>query len=240
MQVIVGLENGMDGRPLAWALEHPGCYAFGENGQAAVAGMAHAFMTYKEWIDRHTGDSWLTGVEEVEVRLSEMWDSYNIDEDYNVITGDGYEVNAWFRHDWKPLCREDIERGLWILSFSRTDLMPLVQGLPDEVLDRTYPGERWSIRGVVKHIANAEWWYMDRLELAGLERDALPEDVFQRLVMVRARLEEVLPTLEGVKMVRGKSGEFWSPRKLLRRAAWHELDHIEHIGKLLRSAGGRD
>ena len=28
-------------------------------------------------------------------------------------------------------------------------------------------------------------------------------------------------------------GEIWSPRKLLRRALWHELDHIGHIYKLL-------
>jgi hypothetical protein len=31
----------------------------------------------------------------------------------------------------------------------------------------------------------------------------------------------------------GTDGEFWSPRKLLRRAVWHERDHTEHIRKLL-------
>ncbi len=234
MRVLVGLENGMEGRQLAWALEHPGCYAYGADGDGAVAGIAPAFKVYKEWISRHTPDSWLTGVDEVEVSLAEVFDCYTIDNEYNLILGDGYEVNAWFRHDWKPLDRADIERGLQVLRFSRADLLPMVQVLPDTVLDRTYPRERWSIRGVLKHIANAEWWYMDRLELAGVSREALPEDVFERLALVRARLEEVLPTLEGAKLVRGKSGEFWSPRKVLRRSAWHELDHIEHIGKLLR------
>ncbi len=29
-----------------------------------------------------------------------------------------------------------------------------------------------------------------------------------------------------------KQGEFWSPRKLLRRAIWHELDHVGHIANL--------
>jgi hypothetical protein len=28
-------------------------------------------------------------------------------------------------------------------------------------------------------------------------------------------------------------GEFWSPRKALRRALWHERDHIDHINKLI-------
>jgi hypothetical protein len=27
-------------------------------------------------------------------------------------------------------------------------------------------------------------------------------------------------------------GELWSPRKLLRRAIWHERDHTEHILKI--------
>ena len=50
---------------------------------------------------------------------------------------------------------------------------------------------------------------------------------------MRAHLVEVLPTLVGSRQVIGVEGEFWSPRKLLRRAVWHELDHVEHISKLV-------
>lgn len=32
----------------------------------------------------------------------------------------------------------------------------------------------------------------------------------------------------------GENGEFWSPRKLLRRAIWHERDHTNHILQLLK------
>ena len=233
MQILTGLENGMDGRYLAWALEHPGGYAYGADSTSAVGNMVAAFEIYKEWVSRHTGESWLASIHEVEVHLDEVWDSYNIDDEYNTISSGGYEVNAWFRYDWKPLTGLEIQRGLKVLSFSRADLLPMVQRLADEVLDRTYPGERWSIRGVLRHIANAEHWYMDRLNLAGIERSGLPEDVCERLALVRSRLEQILPTLEGVDLVRGRAGEFWSPRKMLRRSAWHELDHIEHIGKLL-------
>lgn len=31
----------------------------------------------------------------------------------------------------------------------------------------------------------------------------------------------------------GIDGEFWSPRKMLRRAVWHERDHTFHIDKLI-------
>ena len=56
---------------------------------------------------------------------------------------------------------------------------------------------------------------------------------FQRLEQVRSHLVEILPGLVGSTQVVGISGEFWSPRKLLRRAVWHEYDHLAHIRKLL-------
>ena len=65
-----------------------------------------------------------------------------------------------------------------------------------------------------------------------VERAALPEDVLERLAAVRARLLHVLPDLEGLDLVVGRNGEFWSPRKLIRRALWHERDHTDHILKL--------
>jgi hypothetical protein len=40
-----------------------------------------------------------------------------------------------------------------------------------------------------------------------------------------------------VKQVVGTDGEIWSPRKVLRRALWHERDHVEHIKKLIAMSG---
>lgn len=233
MRLNVGLENGADGRPLAWALDFPGCFAYGADSSEAVINMASAFVAYKNWVASHTRENWLTDIHDVDVRLTEVWEVYNIDADYNVTSDGDYEVNAWFRHDWKPLSRLDVRRGQQILNFARADLMEVVQPLPAEILDRTYPQERWSVRGVLGHIAKAEWWYMDRLELAGSPRSSLPQDIFEQLAAVRTQLVTILPDLEGVELVRGMQGEIWSPRKLLRRAIWHELDHIEHINKLL-------
>lgn len=34
-----------------------------------------------------------------------------------------------------------------------------------------------------------------------------------------------------VSLENGVEGEFWSPRKLLRRAVWHARDHTAHIRK---------
>jgi hypothetical protein len=46
-------------------------------------------------------------------------------------------------------------------------------------------------------------------------------------------MNETLPALKAVNRVAGMDGELWSPRKVLRRALWHERDHMEHIRKLL-------
>jgi hypothetical protein len=100
-----------------------------------------------------------------------------------------------------------------------------------------FEGERWSIAGVLGHIANAEHWYLDRLDLAQGARRDLPRDVFERLHIVRQRMNAVLPELEGMQKVLGIDGEFWSPRKVIRRSTEHEIDHIDHIFKLIARLG---
>ena len=74
---------------------------------------------------------------------------------------------------------------------------------------------------------------MDNLGLAGLERTQLSKVPEKRLAMVRVRLQEILSGLIGATLVVGKEGELWSPRKMLRRALWHERDHAQHIRKLV-------
>jgi hypothetical protein len=236
---LIGLENGTEGRSQAWVLGHPGCFAYGADGSEALSAVPHAIRDYRQWIAGHTSESWLTGTdtersersEQREYRLEETWECYSISSDFEIVQ-DGYEVNAWFRHDWIPLTEEDIQRGLLLLSWGWEDLLKIVSNLSAEILERTYPKERWNISGILKHIGGAEWWYLDRLGLA-FPRSDVPEDPFERLNKVRASLVEVLPGLAASKQVVGVSGEFWSPRKLLRRAVWHEFDHSAHIRKLL-------
>ncbi len=237
MHISIGLENGIEGRSLAWALDYPGCFAYGSDSSTAIVSMGAAFVMYKGWVARHTRESWLDKIQEFDIRLSEVWEVYHLDENYNTLPEGGYEINAWFRHDWKPLTRIELRQGLQLLQWSREDLLALAQPLTDAQLDREYPGERWTIRGILNHVGGAEWWYLDRLGLVDLKRNELPKDPFERLPLLREYLVAGLKKTEGEELVRGKDAEFWSPRKLLRRAIWHELDHIEHIQKLLAQVG---
>lgn len=232
MHIRIGLENGDENRSVAWALDFPGCFAYGADSSEALVRVVPAYLAYRSWIRHHGGLPGLPEDRELDLKLVESWNVYWIDEDFEKGPGKPYAVNAWFHEDWKPLTRAEGRRAAALLQWAREDLLAALAGLTAAELDAERPGERWSIRGIARHVANAEWWYLERLGLAGVERAALPEDVLERLGVVRARLLHVLPDLEGLDLVVGRNGEFWSPRKLIRRALWHERDHTDHILKL--------
>lgn len=235
MHISIGLENGNDDRSIAWALDYPGCFAYGKDAAEAIVSMAPAMVKYQDWVARHTDQSWLAGLGDFDVRLTEVFEDYRIDKNYN-LAGPGpgtYGVEAWFRHDWKPLTAEEVERDRLLLQWSREELLTAVSDLSAAELDAAFPGERWSIRGILSHVASAERWYLECLNLTDLVWAELPTDAFQRLELVREEFNKKMPGLTGHEQVTGKNGELWSPRKLIRRALWHELDHIGHIYQLV-------
>jgi hypothetical protein len=230
----VGIENDNDGRSIAWALEHPGCFAYGKDSAQALGHIADAVRQYMTWIGRHGGAKpSLAG--DVEITNEETFDVYYVDEAFErVEQGHGSMVESFFRHDWKPLTATDIENALMILAWTRADLLTVVDGLSAERLGRKMPGERWDINGILNHIGGAEWWYQERIGYPSPpEEDDLPADPFERLADTRKHFTVLLPSLQGLNRVIGLDGELWSPRKVLRRLVWHERDHTDHIGKLL-------
>ena len=231
MRISIGLELNNEGRALAWALDFPGCFAYGADGPEAVIGLARQLAIYEEWINQHAGPGTFS-LGDYDLRIVDTWEVYTINHEYE-LADVGYAVNAWFLYDWKPLDTTEIENGMVLLDWSREDLQSVVSRLSDEQLDRTFVGERWSIRGILEHIANTEWWYLNCLNRTEGEPEQLPEAAFQRLTWVRERLAAELPGILQREQVVGKQGEFWSPRKLLRRLLWHEIDHRQHIEKLL-------
>jgi hypothetical protein len=230
----VGIENNNEGRSIAWALEHPGCFAYGMKGGAAITNLELALNKYAGWILRHEPNTWLSFAEDdIEIVVNGTWEVYFINDDLDKTTEvDGYSVESFFPYDWKPLTKIEIKHALDMLAWSRNDLLKTVHGLSEAKLNQTYPGERWNINGILGHVGGAEWWYMERLGLA-FPRADVPEEPIARLEKVRKLFNTVLYKLDGVKQVIGVDGEFWSPRKVLRRTLWHERDHTDHIRKIL-------
>jgi len=229
----IGIENSNDDRTIAWALDHPGCFAYGQDSEEAQRNFPQAAQDYAAWIAQHA-ESWLD--DKVEVIVEEVFDAYFINPSFERVERgrDTRMVESFFVHDWKPLIPHEIERALKLLAWSRVDLLSVVEGLTAEKLAQTYPNERWPIHGILRHIGGAEWWYQERIGYPFPENENnLPSDPFKRLEVVRDHFTSLLPNLDGVSKVIGVEGEIWSPRKALRRALWHERDHTEHIRKLL-------
>ncbi len=232
MHLRIGLENNIEGRTLAWALDYPGCFAYGSDEAEAMIQLPRALLAYEVWIKNHTENPWVD-FGDLDLRVVDRFDTFRLGEDYRPAPpGQGYEINAWFVDDWRPLSDEEIERALKIFRWQREELRAGLSTLDPEVLEKDRPGQRWNIWGIVKHIANAELWYLSRLGLTELGHQQLEPDPDNRLAQTAALIDRIFPTFENVVNVRGIEGEFWSTRKILRRTLWHQRDHIDHIKEL--------
>ena len=112
-------------------LEHPGCFAYGDNSEVAQKNFPQAAREYGAWIARH-GESWLD--DEVDVVVEEIFDAYFIRPSFErAERGEHtYMVESFFVRDWKPLKPHEIERALQLLAWSRADLLDLVEDLSTE------------------------------------------------------------------------------------------------------------
>ena len=233
MLIRIGVENNFDNRSLAWALDYPGCFAYGADQSEALIRLPRALIKYQSWINAHTAQPWVQ-FSDFDLRVVDSFTAFSIDENfYPVPDGQGYEIGAWFLDDWRPLTNLEIERGLLIFQWQRDELLAGLSTLSPEILEKQRPGERWNILGIAKHIANAELWYLSRMKLTTLTRKNLLPDPTARLEQTAAQVKTVFPKFADTVNVIGIDGEFWSYRKILRRTLWHQRDHIDHIKSLV-------
>jgi predicted RNase H-like HicB family nuclease len=210
----------LDEQWIAHVADLPGCFTSARTFSAALKQAPQAIADYQAWLHAHGETS--APPEATTPELGEMHRAWK--------TPDGHEVNAFFAADRAPLTRDDINRAVQLLDWSRADLLAALEGL--SASEATRPVEdQWAIRDILNHVGRAERWYLDRLDLADV---ASPSEVMEQLRVVRARLQRALPTLVGVDRVVVKELEIWSPRKVVRRALWHERNHTAHIHQFRR------
>ena len=229
MSLKIGVENGMEDRSIVWVLDHLGCFSYGSQPESALSALPAAIQEFNQWLRKHGKESWIIPPDQ-EHHLDGTWETFHIDENYLVAEG-GYEV---FQDDWRPLSKAEIERKIELLGLTRQDLLSLVSNLDEDTLNKILSADSWSIDRILNHVGNADWWYLDRLGLA-YPRNDIPSETIERLKTIREHLLDILPSLADSNLIVGIDGEFWSPRKQLRRAVWHERDHTFHIKELLPS-----
>jgi predicted RNase H-like HicB family nuclease/uncharacterized damage-inducible protein DinB len=219
MPYLVCVEEN-EGRWIAHVPDLPGCFVERANRDEAIQAVPQSIEAYIAWCEGH--GLRISGLSDpmIVAEVIRAWESE-----------DGYEVNAFFASDRPPLVEDELPQFERLLNATRKDLLGVVGGLDTDDLSREFPGERWSIGGILMHVARAEWWYLDRIGLAFSSAE-LSDEPFQGLAEVREHMLATLPEFVRRSGVVTLAGETWSARKVLRRALWHERDHTDHIKKL--------
>lgn len=225
----LGMERNVEGRTLAWALDYPGVFAYGTEDAEAMLLIPRQILVFESWLNLHTDQPWVQ-LEGLDMHIDETFEVFPVE-----VEGKTYEVNAFFRSDLTPLSEKDLYQAQQIYNWQREELLAGVETLPHELLKREFEGQRWTIEGILEHIARVETWYFSRL---GFE---VPQHVGNskaiQLLDASAKLtNRYLPELLGFDQVFEHHQEKWSARKLVRRLLWHQRDHIDHIRELAFSA----
>jgi predicted RNase H-like HicB family nuclease/uncharacterized damage-inducible protein DinB len=198
----------------------PGCFTSNRDLEGAVQAIPKSVEAYLAWTASH--GLHVSGITDpmIVAEVVRAWESE-----------DGYQVNAFFASDRPPLMQDELHELEVLLTATRADLLASIEGISQDHLLREFSGERWTIDGILMHVARTELWYMDRMGL-GIPRNRLPEASLACLSHVREHTLTVLQPLVKRTDVVTVSGETWSARKIVRRLLWHERDHTEHIRKL--------
>jgi len=230
------LEIADDGRCMAHVLGLPGCIVRAPSRDEALRRMPDAIRDYHAWLRRHD-ESAPPEEESIEIEIT--------DESTGFGPFDPGDAAALFLPDHEPVTHEEMEHHFHLMVHARADLLALVQDLPDEVLDWQPDPQSFSIRRLLRHVGNAEEWYVSRL----VPPETLPPEwehdeelpIFEFLEMERrttlARLRQLT---EGER-----SGVFypthwtqhpeepWTARKVLRRFLEHEREHTAQVQEIL-------
>lgn len=222
MTVRVGLAvASRTGTAGAWALDLPGCHSAGDDEARALAGVQAALERYSDIDAKHGigGPSAPDGAVAVTERVVVEWHGWP-------------PVDTAFSVDRVAVTATDVRSTEAMLAATRSELLAVAaRAGPGKAGDR-------SVEEMLYHVAGAEWWYATRLEedpgrMRAESRDDL-KDPRERLAAVRAwALARIhpLPALGVFERVHRGEGwvEPWTPRKVLRRFIYHELDHIAEL-----------
>lgn len=236
------LEIGAEEECLAHALDLPGCVLRGESLAEALEAMPDTIRAYMAWLKRH-GET-VEEIEPLELRVVETSQGFG-----PFRRGDRA---ALFPADLLPPTIEDMEEIYFKRAgYSRQDLLDIVQGLPEHVLDWRKEKGAMTIREILRHIGNAEQWYISRLVPAATlpkewEVDAdmpilefLELERWTALERLRQLSEDELSAITRPTHWTKYPEEPWTARKALRRLVEHELEHIAHIHQVLAEYGNR-
>jgi len=237
-RIRVWLEPGYDyGRYGAWMLDWPGCFVWDESRDAVLGRVPESVRRHTEWLAAFG-----------EPVVVPAGSGLEVVEEVSSLVKDGYERNAIFMADRRPVAVDELAAMFRQLGFARADMARHLDSAlgraatrpggsprdardPDALARGAAPARETD--GVLRHIAGAEIWLASRLDRAlrfeGAPRDG---DLAAYLDESRAWMVDQLGALHArdpaLEATDGK-GEEWTLAKVLRRALYHSLDHLAEL-----------
>ncbi len=223
-----GIENLEPGCWVVSVFDLIGCYSSGRSEEEAAAQAGKRVRQYFEWLGRKDGNP-APFEDSVQVVIAERIETYPWPKD------PALPVHAFFEDDARPLRPWDLDIARRLLDWSRQDFLRLAGSMLPDSLDRTANVPNWNtLDGLMGHIWESEKMILNRMG-AMVDAAGMPGDALGRLQVVRAKFREMLPHWADEDLTVEEFGEKWSPRKALRRALWHERDHIWQLEGLITS-----
>ncbi|HOF25612.1 MAG TPA: hypothetical protein PK982_05070, partial [Anaerolineaceae bacterium] len=113
----VGLEYGVGGRILAWALDFPGCFAYGQADAEVMLNFARNLLAYEAWINLHADQAWFNLIN-LDFRIVEVFKPENA----SCMARSSQPV-AFFEDDRRALSQDEVQHALAVYSWQREELL---------------------------------------------------------------------------------------------------------------------
>ena len=222
MLIRVGLEYGVGGGILAWALDFPGCFAYGQADAEVMLNFARNLLAYEAWINLHADQAWFNLIN-LDFRIVEVFKPDNA----SCMARSSKPV-AFFEDDRRALTQDEVQHALAVYSWQREELLAGLEFMPEAAYARAEQRTGKTIPVMVSQMSQDCYDILAALKLP-LPPFPTKNEAFAQLDFTTELVRGTLPAWAGVEAICEDSGEMWSPRKAIRHMLWRQRVGIEQI-----------
>ena len=218
----VGLEYGVGGGSLAWALDFPGCFAYGQADAEVMLNFARNLLAYEAWINLHADQAWFNLIN-LDFRIVEVFKPENSSR----LEG-SCKPAAFFEDDFRTLTQDEVQHALEVYSWQREELLAGLEFMPEAAYARAEQRTGKTIPVMVSQMSQDCYDILAALKLP-LPPFPTKSEALVQLDFTTELIRRTLPAWVGVEAIYEVDRELWSPRKAVRNLLWRQREGIEEI-----------